>query len=274
MVGIIGGGVVGKATAAVLERGGYKVLVYDKHKEGGATLAEINGKCSIVFVCVPTPMGEHGAVDLSIITEAVSYIHGGKTIVIRSTVPPGTTEHIQAARQDCEVLFMPEFLTEADPIADALNASRVVIGGLNTNELVAMMTACYDQPNIIQTHSRNAEAYKYTCNCILAAQVAVSNDISMCCKALGVDYRTIQPWLTYDSRIGGHTRVPGPDGQNGYGGKCLPKDMAGLVAAAKDQGYTPPVLSAAIRFNAAIRKDHDWLRISGAVSNAGKPLKG
>ena len=127
-VGLIGAGVVGKATRLLLEQAGLDVLAYDAAYDAGSTIAEINQKADIVFLCVPTPMKKTGQIDLSILRSVIEELDGGQILVIRSTVVPGTCEKLQDENSEFVFCFVPEFLTEANPYEDSKNATRLVVG--------------------------------------------------------------------------------------------------------------------------------------------------
>jgi len=272
MIGVIGYGVVGSNTGRMIqEMGNEQILHYDRYKKGSnATLTQIIERCDTIFICLPTPMRQDGSNDLSYAFEAIDQIVVPRTLVLRSTVIPGTCDRLSELYPQHEIIFCPEFLTEADPWKDTRQAKRVVLGMTHTNEnLVNLFLRIYKDKPIIHMTLREAEAYKYACNAMLAMQVLAANEVCFALESMGVDYSRIQPWLRYDGRIGSHTLVPGPDGDYGYGGKCFPKDVEALAAGSRAAGYDAPLLSFAIEFNKSIRNNHDWIGIPGAVTECG-----
>jgi UDPglucose 6-dehydrogenase len=265
MIGIIGFGVLGKAMAKTI---GGSFAIYDP--AAGYPDESVLDSAQVIFICVPTPMDfTTGEVDLSCVMDAVGRIGSGKTVVIRSTVPPGTTDALQHERPDLSIHFVPEFLREKHAIYDAMYPTRIVVGscaGRHNGQVVDIFERANPRVPIITTDARTAEMYKYACNCLLAFQIGAANEIKRISDALGVDYGLLRRWFKFDSRLGTMNQVPGHDGQRGFGGKCFPKDCAGLLAHSNAHGYDAPLLRAMIDFNNNIREVHDWLKIPGAVS--------
>ena len=129
-IGIVGGGFVGSATS-LLECDDIEVLIYDldktRCKPSDIKITDLIS-CNLVFVCVPTPTYSDGSCNTSIVFSAIASLKeiGVNNIVLRSTVPPGTSDKL-------DVLFMPEFLTEANWRSDFYNCSSWVFG-IRSNE--------------------------------------------------------------------------------------------------------------------------------------------
>ena len=267
MIGIIGYGVLGKAMAKVV---GGAPAIYDPG--AGYPDDSVLDDAQVIFICVPTPMDfTTGKVDLTCVHDAFSRIGPGKTVVIRSTVPPGTTDAIQSQRPDLSIHFVPEFLREKHALYDAMYPTRIVVGssgGRFNGPVMDIFERANPRVPIIAADAKTAEMYKYACNALLAFQIAAANEIERISGALGVDYDLLRGWFQFDARLGTMTQVPGHDGQRGFGGKCFPKDCAGLLAHSNAHGYDAPLLRAMIDFNNAIREKKDWLSIPGAVSGA------
>jgi UDPglucose 6-dehydrogenase len=102
----------------------------------------------------------------------------------------------------------------------------------------------------MQMGAAEAELLKYASNALFGVKVSFANEMSELAQGLGLDWESVRQALVLDPRIGdGHLAVPGPDGLSGFGGSCLPKDMAGLVAVAKEAGVELAVTAAALRAN-------------------------
>jgi UDPglucose 6-dehydrogenase len=101
------------------------------------------------------------------------------------------------------------------------------------------------QATVVETNTRTAEMIKYANNGFLAAKVSLINDIGNICKAFDVDAYEVAEAIGLDDRIGERFLRSGV----GWGGSCFPKDLAAIVAAAKERGYDPAVLEAAIEVN-------------------------
>ena len=258
LVGIIGGGFVGSATA-LIQREDVHVVVYDtdpaKCIPSGLTFDELD-KCDLLFVCVPTPMLENGKCYTGIVERVIDQaktLPSQPFIVIRSTVPVGFCE-------SHSVLFMPEFLTEKNWRNDFLTCSEWIVGLDNEHDKVKSLFEAICLPSVTQltfTTTKEAEAIKYFRNCFLATKVSFCNEFEAWCNDLGVNYSLVSVVASRDSRIGSsHIRVPGPDGHRGFGGTCFPKDMASLN---HQLGERSVLIQAAIQRNTTIdRPEQDW----------------
>ena len=276
-IGIIGQGFVGSAIRAGLENY-YRVNTYDV-KTGLASCKTLLGvvvRSPIVFVCLPTPMNPDGSCDTSLVRSVVSEVDQtclssnlvGRIVVIKSTVPPGTTADLDAQCSSIDVVFSPEFLTEANSFDDFKNQTRIILGGRRpgTSIVKTMLKKAFPKIPIIKTGSRTAESVKYFTNCFLATKVSFANEMKQICDEIDVDFDKVVEYALYDDRIGkSHLSVPGPDGNLGFGGHCFPKDLRAIRSLAEDLGVQPSVTSAAWAKNMEVRKseDRDWERMIG-----------
>ena len=160
-----------------------------------------------------------------------------KTVVIKSTVSPGTTARLNSLYPNMSVVFNPEFLTERNAINDYENQTRIILGGPRpgTTELKQIFSKVFPKAHIIKTDSTHAEMVKYLTNTFLSVKVSFANEIYQMCEGLNIDYDKVVEYACYDERLGkSHWAVPGPDGNFGYGGSCFPKDVQALINVAKD----------------------------------------
>tara|TARA_R100001594_G_C3891839_1_gene228617 strand:- start:163 stop:567 length:405 start_codon:yes stop_codon:yes gene_type:complete len=117
------------------------------------------------------------------------------------------------------------------------------------------------------TDWETAETVKYFINNFLATKVSFANEMKQVCNLVGVKYSDIVNLSLCDERIGKtHFQVPGPDGFQGFGGKCFPKDLNAIIHFCLTNGVEPVMLKAAWEKNMQVREEHDWLNIDGAVS--------
>jgi len=268
-IGIIGQGFVGTAVREGL-REVFAIETYDKFKESTCnSVEELCKRVKIIFVCLPTPMRRDGSCDLSIVTNTILEIDkysNGHTAVIKSTVPPGTTSSLNRRCNNLQVVFNPEFLTEANYIDDFKNQTRIIIGGPRPGSTVVKnlyKKAFYNTP-IIKTGSNTAEMVKYFLNCFLATKVSFANEMKDICDQTAIDYDKVVEYALYDKRIGTtHFATPGPDGRRGFGGSCFPKDINAMIQFATDLGVDPVVLKAAWNKNLEVRPDKDWEKLIG-----------
>ena len=218
-LGLIGQGFVGSAVKEVMSNY-YEVNTYDlePHKCNCSTLRELVNISDVIFVCVPTPMKKDGSCDTSIvetvvndINETVNCNQDGKIVIIKSTVPPGPTNRLDKKYKHINVIFNPEFLTEANFVDDFKNQDRIIIGGKrpHTTKVKQMYSIAFPQVHIIKTSSTIAETVKYMTNTFLATKVSFANEIHMICDKLNIDYDKVQEYATLDTRLGiSHWAVP------------------------------------------------------------------
>lgn len=276
IIGIVGQGFVGSAIKAGLEDF-YPIKTYDIDSEKcNSTLEGLVKESTIIFQCLPTPMKQSGECDLSIVFESANNINNlcsgseDKILIIKSTVPPGTTRIINEKCKNIDVIFSPEFLTEANSFGDFKNQSRIILGGFRpaTTVVKMMFRKAFPQIPIVKTSAEIAETVKYFTNCFLASKVIFANEMYQICKSLSIDYDKVTEYALHDNRIGkSHLQVPGPDGDFGFGGHCFPKDLKSIIYEALKNGVEPTFLKEVNSKNNELRSDRDWERMKGrAVS--------
>lgn len=281
-IGIIGQGFVGTAIREGLKNF-YSVSVYDLKKELCpeemlATPPGIVQNCEIIFQCLPTPMRISGECDLRIVKDsletlnAISSAHNKNPIVvIKSTVPPGTCESLNEQFENINIVFSPEFLTEANSIEDFKKQTRIILGGPRpyTTQVKTMFRKAFPHIPIIKTGYKTAEMVKYFINNFLSVKVSFANEMYEICNTLNIDYDKVTEYALFDQRIGrSHLAVPGPDGDFGYGGHCFPKDIDAIIYIARFLGLEPDILEATKQKNNKVRNNRDWENMEGrAVSH-------
>ena len=147
----------------------------------------------MVFVCLPTPMKDNGSCYIEIVEDTLlglDVVNKCKTIVVKSTVPPGTTEMWNEKFKNIQIVFNPEFLTEANAIEDFKNQNRIIIGGPRpaTTKVKRVFDKAFPKVPIIKTGSTIAEMVKYFLNCFLATKVSFANEMYEISNALDIDY--------------------------------------------------------------------------------------
>ena len=270
-IGIIGQGFVGTATREGLKEH-FGVYTYDKFCKEKSTCPDMREVCAvakIIFVCLPTPMRKDGSCDLSILENVVYDIDNynlDNIVVIKSTIPPGTTSKFNEVCKNIQVVFNPEFLTEANYIDDFKNQNRIIIGGPRPASTIVknMFTKVFQEVPIIKTGSSTAESVKYFINTFLATKVSFANEFKQICDQTDVDYDKVVEYALYDERLGkSHFSTPGPDGRSGFGGSCFPKDINALIYFASALGVNTSVLSAVWEKNLEVRPEKDWEKLKG-----------
>jgi UDPglucose 6-dehydrogenase len=217
------------------------------------------GSSAISFVSVGTPSLYDGKADISYIDRCTTEIgkailHNNKKyhlVVVKSTVPPGTTENIvgrniskyskKTIDKEVGLVYNPEFLKEGSAVNDTLFPHILVIGA-NNSKTTRKMTSFYkslyleNTPTIIDTNISTAEMIKYANNMFLATKISFINTLGNICSRLpGVDVEDISKAIGLDPRIGSLFLQAGP----GYGGSCFPKDLAAFIRFSESLGYDP-----------------------------------
>jgi UDPglucose 6-dehydrogenase len=171
-------------------------------------------------------------------------------VVIRSTVVPGTIDEVIApyfsGLPEVGICANPEFLQMGTALEDFMAPSRIVIGENDRKwgDILVSLYKTFSAP-VIRTDFKTAEMIKYASNACLATKITFINEIGNICKKMGIDAYGVAEGMELDGRIGaGHLRAG-----IGYGGSCFPKDIAALVAKAKEVGYQPNVLQQIVELN-------------------------
>jgi UDPglucose 6-dehydrogenase len=226
-------------------------------------ISEAVHKTQLTFVCVGTPSEEDGSIDLSQV-DTVSRAIGQSlrsddtyhTIIVKSTVLPGTTETLvipliekesgKKAFVDFGVASNPEFLKEGTAVDDFFHTDRVVIGinDQKTEEILRQLYRPLKVP-IFATTIRTSEMIKYTSNAFLATKISFANEIGNICKQMGIDSYEVFQGVGLDQRINPHFFRTGI----GFGGSCFPKDVRALIAHARTVGIEPRILNAVMGTN-------------------------
>lgn len=231
----------------------------------------------ISFLAVGTPSLASGAIDLRYLRSAVSDVGAllpslpdHHVVVVKSTVVPGTTTTAvrpllarQAGRpvERVRVCANPEFLREGSAVEDFLHPDRIVVGGSDEAaiDLLRALYAPFACP-FLAMGPEDAELTKYASNALLATLISFSNELAGIAEGLrGTDVETVLAGLRLDRRLSpviGEERIePGIldylRAGSGYGGSCLPKDLAALRAFADASGCGTPLLDAVHAVNAA-----------------------
>lgn len=250
-IGIVGLGMVGTPLKRYFEENknyqrGLTLFLYDIDLQK-KYFDDVN-KADVVFVCVPTPRSSEGKADISAVASVFKKIKGSKVIVLKSTVPPGTTEFFQKKYPRHKVLFNPEFLTERQAWEDFIKPDRQIVGftdkSIEASHLVLSLlpkapfmspwgTGTYKSVKITATE---AEIIKYAGNVHFARKVNFVNLIANLSEKIKADYENVRAGLAADHRIGDSHLDVCHGGYRGFGGFCLPKDLDAFVARLDELG--------------------------------------
>lgn len=263
-LGIIGHGFVGKAVDyGFTNESVNKIIVDPKYKN--SIESEFNKQIpDIIFVCVPTPASEIGKIDSSIIENVVRELEGyfkskSPLVVIKSTVTPDVIESLSNIYEN--IVYNPEFLTEANYEHDFINASMHVFGA-EKKDRIDQIKFIYEQHSncnpcpFVEVDLKTASMIKYTLNSFLASKVLFFNQLYKLYinTKTNVSWEEFTKYVSLDKRVGSsHMKVPGPDGQYGFGGNCFPKDTNALVYYSKQMNSDFKLLENVIEQNKNIR---------------------
>ncbi len=279
-IGVIGVGIVGGATAKVLEKA-HELFLYDKFKpehNSEINLRNLVTSSEVIFICVPTPMKITGEIDYSSVHNSMDQLIEemkkiGRNaqevlITIRSTAVSGTTDNL-SWKYPFRFAFNPEFLREKYAVEDMENTNRIIIGANDEKsrmQLQEVYKPLFPNAKYVFVTTKEAEMIKYAANVTLASQITIANEIYQICRAVGIDYDKVKDAILLDQRIGNNIDVPGPDGDFGFGGKCFPKDLKALIRLSQEHEYDPYLLQEIWRTNERVRQNKDWINIKGATS--------
>jgi len=243
-------------------------LIASQHASGrlSATTdaAAAVGDTNVSLICVGTPSDETGHPDLGAMLNVAGQIghalapkSGFHTVVIRSTVPPGTAARVEQAiaeasgkqaGEDFAVVGNPEFLREGSSVADYFDPQYTVVGTDNpaARRVLHELYAGIDAP-ILDVPRSVAEMIKYASNTFHALKVVFANEVAAVCKPFGIDSHAVMDLLCADKRLNISPAYLKPG--FAFGGSCLPKDLRGINAFARDRGLDVPLLSSIARSN-------------------------
>jgi len=219
----------------------------------------------ISYICVGTPSKTDGSVDLTSVIDCMTQIslalkakQNYHIIVIRSTIPPGTTEtnlcplveKVSGKKliRDFDICIFPEFLREGHALEDVYNQDVLVIGSFSTETgRLILKVHENEKSKIIITDARTAEMVKYAFNVFHALKISFINELANICEILGLDPNIVSEALCSDCRlnISPYYLKPG----YAFGGPCLPKDLSALIKLSEERSYTPYLLKSVVIVN-------------------------
>jgi UDPglucose 6-dehydrogenase len=176
-------------------------------------------------------------------------------VVVKSTVPPGTTERVgeiieefgKKKGKDFDVVDSPEFLAEGRAVRDTQNPSRIIIGTDSDKSVKVLkkLFKSFKNSPVLVCDIKSAELIKYASNSFLATKVSFINEISQIAEKFGADVTKVAEGMGLDDRIGPKFLRAGL----GYGGSCFPKDVASLLFVSNHAGYEFGILRSATEVN-------------------------
>ncbi|HEV2424416.1 MAG TPA: UDP-glucose/GDP-mannose dehydrogenase family protein [Terriglobia bacterium] len=296
-ISVFGLGYVGSVTAACFARMGHSVLGVDLSRpkvemiEAGrspiveAQMSELTAagresgrlrattdvrraiaETEVSFVSVGTPSLHSGKLDLSHVErvaaqigEALKCKQARHTVVLRSTMLPGSTESLvipglekasgRRAGADFAVAYNPEFMREGSAVEDFLTPPYTVLGARTPDDLGAVRELYREMPGeVFATGIPVAEMVKYVCNAFHALKVGFANEIGALCKGLDADAEMVNRIFTSDKRLNISPAYLSPG--FAFGGSCLPKDLRALTHRARELDVNLPLLESILQSNA------------------------
>jgi GDP-mannose 6-dehydrogenase len=228
--------------------------------------ADALANADVSLICVGTPSTTSGGANLAYIYRVVEDViqslsesppeRVSHTIIIRSTVPPGTVDDVTAvvesafgeAGPEVSVAVCPEFLREGTGVADFLSPPFTVIGSsdLRAIDNASRLFAFLEAPLRV-VHQRTAEGLKYACNAFHATKVTFANELGRILSRLGVDSREVMGILCEDTELNISPKYLRPG--FAFGGSCLPKDLRSLLYLARNESIDVPMLSGTLSSN-------------------------
>jgi UDPglucose 6-dehydrogenase len=223
------------------------------------SIAEAVSGAEVVFVCVGRPPVGLGDRSLSAVEESAREIacaaDDDVVLVVKSTVPPGTTSRIEKVmrleRPDLRfsAVSSPEFLREGHAIDDTLRPDRLVVGA-GDRRAIEVLRGLYGPMiatgvRLIETDPRTAELSKLASNAFLATKISFANSLARVSELSGADVDGVTEIMGADPRIGPAFLRAGI----GFGGYCLPKDIVTLERVSAKLGYDFAMLREVSRVN-------------------------
>jgi len=239
-------------------------------------LADAVAKTRLTIIAVGTPF-DGSAIDTSYIeaasTEIGTALRDKKdfhTVVVKSTVVPGTTDNVvlplleKASGKrvgEFGVSMNPEFLREGAAIGDFMDPDRIVYGGTDERTLSELdeLYSVFDNVDKIRTSNKTAEMIKYTANSLLATLISFSSEMGNLCAGLGeIDVVDVMKGVHLDRRLSpimenGDRVVPAIttyiEAGCGFGGSCFPKDVKALISHGQSAGQEMNILQSVMDIN-------------------------
>jgi UDP-glucose 6-dehydrogenase len=229
-IGIIGQGLVGSTYSDYFEKRGWSVVRYDLGPYR-SNKSQIKG-CALVIIAVPTPTTPSG-ICIAAVEDSLSLASSEAIVVIKSTVPPGTTKALSKSHPDLTLFHSPEFLSRDTASSDIENPLRSIVGltrgGIETtNKAKTILTILPKAGYELICDATESELIKYASTAIVYSQILVMNLLYEAACNSGGRWSVIKEAIAADPKLGPGQLDPLHKGGHGAGGDCLLKDFAAL----------------------------------------------
>ncbi|MEX0594973.1 MAG: hypothetical protein WD512_00610 [Candidatus Paceibacterota bacterium] len=237
-LGIIGRGYVGSAIKHYFK----EAKIWDKYVSTENTFEEVLQQ-DFIFLCLPTPYKENEryGVDISAIEENLEKIDHyvkGKVLILKSTVPPGTSNYLQEKYKNNVLVFNPEFLTAKYSKEDFAYPDKQILGYTDKRSkyFCKIVKEFLPKARGFIMPAQDAEMIKYALNNYYAMKVVFANQIYDVCQKIGSNYDNVHKGFVADKRVNDSHFDIWHEEFRGYSGACLPKDMKGFIRFADSVG--------------------------------------
>ena len=244
------------------------MIGYDKFKDGG--IGSINEclKADMLFLCLPTPYcSKINDYDLEPINDVLSNLNNlnyNGSIIIKSTVNPGTCEYFSIKYNNLNIIHNPEFLTARDASKDFENQEHIVLGktelcsDAHFEKVNNFYKKTWPKAIISLCKSGESEIMKLGCNTFYAVKIQYLTELYLLCQKCNLNFESVKKMMLLNGGMGPkYTNVPGHDGSISYSGMCFPKDTNALCSYMKTNNLPCQVLNSTIQERNSMREKKD-----------------
>jgi UDPglucose 6-dehydrogenase len=268
-IGIVGLGFVGSAIKYSLELKDIDLVLFDKFKNGGIGKIEDILSTDINFLALPTIFKEElKQYDKTAVNDICQFLNDMKysgTVVLKSTVEPGTTASLEKKYSNLNFVHNPEFLTARTANEDFHNQQHIVLGkgpkcsNDSFDSVSKFFENNYPSADLTKCNSTESESMKIFVNNFYSVKVQFFTELYLLCQKMNnCDFNNVKNMMLKNGWINPmHTDVPGPDGKISYGGLCFPKDTQALLGFMKSSDSSHSVIEATVKERDEMRDDFD-----------------
>jgi UDPglucose 6-dehydrogenase len=242
----------------ILKNKGINMIGYDKFKDDG--IGSINKclKTDMLFLCLPTPYcSDRNNYNLDPINDVLSILSNlnySGSIIVKSTVNPGTCEYFSITYSNLNIIHNPEFLTARNASRDFENQKHIVLGKTKScsddhfEKVSDFYKKIWPDAVISLCKSGESEIMKLGCNTSYAVKIQYLTELYLLCQKCNLDFESVKKMMLLNGDMGpNYTNVPGHDGSISYGGMCFPKDTNALCSYMKTNNLPCEVLNSTIQ---------------------------